>query len=114
MVVIASAILFAVGLWLGAVAWRWAESSGGLRFRDSATVLRQVQTLSQLVTVKYVMEKVVVLEDVKWFGNGWNDVRLALTKKEGREMKRKQCVDSLFHQFLSIANDMFQIQITDF
>jgi hypothetical protein len=30
--------------------------------------LRQVQTLSQLVTVKYVMEKVVVMEDVKWFG----------------------------------------------
>jgi hypothetical protein len=27
-----------------------------------------VQTLSQLVTVKYVLEKVVVMEDVKWFG----------------------------------------------
>jgi Protein of unknown function (DUF4230) len=31
-------------------------------------VLRQVQTLSQLVTIKYVMEKVVVLEDAKWYG----------------------------------------------
>jgi hypothetical protein len=27
-----------------------------------------VQTLSQLVTVKYVLEKVVILEDVKWYG----------------------------------------------
>lgn len=35
---------------------------------NTSTVLRQVQTLSQLVTVKYVLEKVVVLEDVKWYG----------------------------------------------
>jgi len=35
---------------------------------NTATVLHQIQTLSQLVTVKYVMEKVVVLEDVKWYG----------------------------------------------
>jgi len=27
-----------------------------------------VQTLSDLVTVKYVMEKVVILEDAKWYG----------------------------------------------
>ena len=27
-----------------------------------------MQTISELVTVKYVMEKVVVLEDVKWYG----------------------------------------------
>jgi hypothetical protein len=33
-----------------------------------ATLLRQVQTLSQLVTVKYVLEKVVDVRDVKWFG----------------------------------------------
>ena len=32
------------------------------------SVLKQIQTLSQLVTVKYVIEKVVILEDVKWFG----------------------------------------------
>jgi hypothetical protein len=41
---------------------------GGARAVNTATVLRQVQALSQLVTVKYVLEKVVVLEDVKWFG----------------------------------------------
>ena len=28
----------------------------------------QVQTLSDLVTVKYVLEKVVILEDAKWYG----------------------------------------------
>ena len=67
-VLVAVVIVFAVGLWLGAVALRWMGSGGGLKCYNTATVLRQVQTLSQLVTVKYVMEKVVVLEDVKWFG----------------------------------------------
>ncbi len=33
-----------------------------------AAILKHVQSLSQLVTVKYVLEKVVILEDVKWYG----------------------------------------------
>lgn len=61
-------ILFALGLWLGWGARRWAATGGGPTVYNTATVLRQVQTLSQLVTVKYVMEKIVVMEDVKWFG----------------------------------------------
>jgi len=36
--------------------------------QNTAAVLKQVQDLSQLVSVKYVIEKVVVLEDVKWYG----------------------------------------------
>jgi hypothetical protein len=36
---------------------------------NTSSVLRQVQDLSQLVSVKYVVEKVVVLEDVKWYGD---------------------------------------------
>ncbi|HTQ49324.1 MAG TPA: DUF4230 domain-containing protein, partial [Candidatus Acidoferrales bacterium] len=35
---------------------------------NTATVVQQVQTLSDLVTVKYVMEKVVILDDMKWYG----------------------------------------------
>lgn len=38
------------------------------RILTTSTVLQQIQTLSQLVTVRYVIEKVVVLEDVKWYG----------------------------------------------
>jgi hypothetical protein len=41
---------------------------GGPALYNTAAILRQVQTLSQLVTVKYVVEKVVQLEDVKWYG----------------------------------------------
>ena len=35
---------------------------------NTATVIKQVQALSELVTVKYVLEKVVILEDPKWYG----------------------------------------------
>jgi hypothetical protein len=47
--------------------------TGGL-FRNppmaaTATLLRQVQGLSQLVTVKYVLQKVVDVQDVKWYGD---------------------------------------------
>jgi len=43
-------------------------SSDGKRTYNTATLLKEVQSLSELVTVKYVIEKVVVLEDVKWYG----------------------------------------------
>jgi len=39
-----------------------------LRFWNTTSVVHEVQSLSDLVTVKYVMDKVVVLEDVKWYG----------------------------------------------
>ncbi len=47
--------------------------TGGLfknpQMASTATLLRQVQTLSQLVTVKYVLQKVVDVQDVKWYGD---------------------------------------------
>lgn len=71
---IAFAVFLALGLWLG-LNFRRFTGSGGTTY-NTATVLRQVQTLSQLVTVKYVMEKVVVYEDVKWFPGGDNRVMM--------------------------------------
>ena len=67
------AILLALGVWLG-FALRNVTGNTGATAYNTAVVLRQVQTLSQLVTVKYVMEKVVVYEDVKWFPGGDNRV----------------------------------------
>ncbi len=61
------AVLF-FGVYLGITISRWLKTGSGLRFENTATVVQQVQTLSDLVTVKYVMEKVVVLEDAKWYG----------------------------------------------
>jgi hypothetical protein len=61
-------VIFAGGVWLGFTVPRWMKSGSGLREENTATVIEQVQTLSDLVTVKYVLEKVVILEDVKWYG----------------------------------------------
>lgn len=74
LIVFGFGVFLVCGLWLGLTLQRLTSSSANLF--NSATVLRQVQTLSQLITVKYVMEKVVVYEDVKWFPGGDNRVLL--------------------------------------
>lgn len=38
------------------------------RIADTPSLVRQVQGLNQLVSVRYVLEKVVIFEDVKWYG----------------------------------------------
>jgi hypothetical protein len=86
--------ILAVGLWLGATINRlWRPGQTG--FYNTTTVLRQVQTLSQLVTVKYVMEKVVVYEDVKWFPGGDNRVILIAhgIVKAGVDLQRLEAGD---------------------
>jgi hypothetical protein len=55
-------IVFALGLAAGFLLPRWAGAGQAPRIYNSATIIQQVQTLSELVTVKYVLERVVVLE----------------------------------------------------
>jgi len=62
------AIIFAAGLFFGLFSYRWLASQPG-RIFNTSTLLKKVQTLSQFVTVKYNLEKVVVLDDVKWYGD---------------------------------------------
>jgi hypothetical protein len=59
-------ILFGLGAGGGIWFLHWAQNAGSRRVYTSATLLQQVKTLSELVTVQYVVEKVVVVEDVKW------------------------------------------------
>lgn len=74
LVVFGLGIFLVLGLWFG---FRLQGLlGGGATSFNTATVVRQVQTLSQLVTVKYVMEKVVIYEDVKWFPGGDNRVMI--------------------------------------
>ena len=56
--------IFAAGILLGG---RFLGKSS-IHEEDTDSVVEQIQTLSDLVTVKYVVEKVVVLEDQKWYG----------------------------------------------
>lgn len=74
LLVLGLGLVLVLGLGLGF----WLQRFLGSRTTvfNTATVVRQVQTLSQLVTVKYVMEKVVVYEDVKWFPGGDNRVMI--------------------------------------
>src|SRR5712671_4853409 len=55
-------VIFVIGIGVG-ILFRKLTGGGSVpRVYNTATIVRQVQTLSQLVTVKYVMEKVVILE----------------------------------------------------
>ncbi|MGA2747324.1 MAG: DUF4230 domain-containing protein [Verrucomicrobiota bacterium] len=64
----ALAIIFALGLVLGLFSYRWlAPRFGGLL--NTATLIKKVQTLSQFVTVKYSLEKIIVYDDPKWYGD---------------------------------------------
>jgi hypothetical protein len=65
---VATLVVFGAGIWLGLKLTHWMKAGSGLREENTATVVEQVQALSDLVTVKYVLEKVVILEDVKWYG----------------------------------------------
>jgi hypothetical protein len=63
------AIAGGVGLSLGLLFPRLpTQAAGPARSLDTSTLIQEVQGLSELVTVKYVLEKVVVLEDVRWYG----------------------------------------------
>lgn len=70
-------IIFGLGLLAGVFLPRITGLTYGTRTISTPTVLKQIQTLSELVTVKYVMEKIQVLEDVKVFpGIGENRVAI--------------------------------------
>jgi hypothetical protein len=56
-----------LGIFFGVLGPRFVPGSQ-TRMPGTSVVLKQVQTLSELVTVKYVLEKVVIFEDVKWYG----------------------------------------------
>jgi len=56
-------VVFVCGLSIGILFPRWLGAGSATKVNNTAVVLKQVQTLSQLVTVKYVMEKIEVLAD---------------------------------------------------
>jgi hypothetical protein len=105
-------VIFAVGIWLGFTVTRWMKVGGGVREVSTATVVQQVQTLSDLVTVKYVLEKVVILEDAKWYGE--NRVLLLAhgIVKAGIDLK-KISADDVSISGKSISIKLPQPQITD-
>ena len=62
LIVLLVAFVFGSGLVIGILFPRWAGVGSKPKVYNTATILKQVQTLSQLVTVKYVMERVEELD----------------------------------------------------
>ena len=65
-----------------------SRSKSGLHEEDTDTVVEQIQSLSDLVTVKYVVEKVVVLDDVRWYGESRVLLLAHGVVKAGIDLKR--------------------------
>jgi hypothetical protein len=86
-------VIFGLGLLLGTVVPRWF--SPGAKPLTTATLLRQVKTLSHLVTVQYVIEKVIVHEDPRWYPGGENRVLLIAhgIVKAGLDLSKMQPSD---------------------
>lgn len=63
----ALALVLAVGILLGFFFQKFSNANLPARIQNTSTLLKQVQTISELSTVKYVFEKLVVLEDNKWY-----------------------------------------------
>jgi hypothetical protein len=90
------AALFGLGLGLGLWLPRWAGFNWGSRTYNTASLLQQVRTVSQLVTVQYVIERVVVVDDVKWV-SGLGESRVLMVAhgivKAGVNLDRLQSND---------------------
>jgi hypothetical protein len=63
MILLLVAALFLIGVYFGAKLPRLFHPGGATRTYDTPVLLQQVQTLSELVTVKYVLERVEIWED---------------------------------------------------
>src|SRR5580658_10305965 len=68
-------VIFALGLLFGLLAYRWYAARGAGGYSGPALLVK-VQTLSQFVTVKYSLEKVVEYDDATWYPYG--DSRVVL------------------------------------
>jgi hypothetical protein len=56
-----------VGVWIPKFTL-FTLPDGEVRVLETSTIVQKIQGLSQLVTVTYIVEKVVVIEDEKWYG----------------------------------------------
>jgi hypothetical protein len=78
--------LLVAGVWLGI---KYETKFGSSVHEEKTdTVVEQIQTLSDLVTVKYVVEKVVILDDEKWYGESRVLLLAHGIVKAGMDLKR--------------------------
>jgi hypothetical protein len=83
----------ALAVYLAFTVAHWSNRGTGVRITSTTSVVQQVQSLSEIVTVKYVIEKVVVLDDVKWYGESRVLLLAHGVVKAGIDLKRLQPSD---------------------
>jgi hypothetical protein len=93
--VLAVAFVFIAGAWFGIKLTRLLSPGSGVHELNTAVIVQQVQTLSDLVTVKYVLEKVEIVQSppasmLGQFVQGQNRVLLLAhgIVKAGIDLKR--------------------------
>ena len=86
-------VVLALAVYLTFTTARWLNHGSSRFFWNTTTVVHEVQSLSDLVTVKYVLNKVVVLEDVKWYGENRVLLLAQGVVKAGIDLKRLQPED---------------------
>jgi len=65
---VALVVIFIFGAILGLIFGRMLPQGTLPQIGNTTTVIKQIQSLNELSTVRYTLEKVVILEDVKWYG----------------------------------------------
>ena len=65
---VALVVIFIFGAILGLIFGRMLPQGSLPQIGNTTTVIKQIQSLNELSTVRYTLEKVVILEDVKWYG----------------------------------------------
>lgn len=65
---VALVAIFILGTVLGVIFGRMLPQGTLPRIGNTTTVIKQIQSLNELSTVRYTLEKVVILEDVRWYG----------------------------------------------
>jgi len=61
-------VVLSMGLLAGILLPRFVSVGVSRSAVPTVAVVKEIQTLSQLVTVQYVIERVIVEEDVRWYG----------------------------------------------
>lgn len=62
-------VIFIIGGIIGLIFGRLLLPQGSVPLiANTTTIVKQIQSLNELSTVRYTLEKVVILEDVKWYG----------------------------------------------
>lgn len=65
---VALVVIFVFGAIMGVIFGRMLPQASFPQIGNTTTVIKQIQSLNELSTVRYTLEKVVILEDVKWYG----------------------------------------------